>query len=102
MIDVDVIVNGITNKLDDTQRALLSEEILAMKGALTEQNDLLSKKEETIKKLEGENNELLKVNGRLFQKIGYDKPKEEGTPVEKPVEKVYNIEEVINKKGDLI
>ena len=55
-----------------------------------------------MKKLEEDNAELLKVNGKLFQKIGFDKEEEE--EVEEKVEDVeeVKIEDVIDEKGELI
>ena len=65
--------------------------------------DEISSLSDKITKLETDKEELLKVNGSLFQKIGFDKEEEkepeanEGEDVEK-----LEIEDVIDEKGELI
>jgi len=98
------VVNALYDKLDETQRALVSEEIIAVKGMLKGQEDELAMRQEAIDKLKNENDELLKVNGRLFQKVGFDKPEEKGMsiPGQKEEEPEIKIEDLIDAKGNLI
>ena len=52
---------------------------------------------ETLKK---DKDELLKVNGKLFQKIGFEKEEEKPTLPQEQAE--IKIEDIINDKGELI
>ena len=59
---------------------------------------------EQNKKLQEEKEELLKVNGRLYQKIGFDKVEEE---TKNEIKQENNnteikVEDVINEKGEII
>ena len=53
-------------------------------------------------KLKADKEELLKVNGKLFQKIGFEKDEEDSTTEETKddVEEI-KIEDIIDEKGDL-
>jgi hypothetical protein len=55
-----------------------------------------------ISKLEVDKEDLLKVNGRLFQKIGFDKEEEKKEEELKDDGEELKIEDVIDEKGDLI
>ena len=62
---------------------------------------LKEKLDETTNALVSE--ELLKVNGKLYQKIGFDKEDEpDPEPTEEKEDEEIKIEDVIDEKGDLI
>ena len=102
--DFEKIITDTREKLDDKSQALISEDMLGIMGSVNSLLTTLSDREEELKKLKSENDELLKVNGRLFQQIGFDKKEEKETlPINQEVtEEKIGISNLINEKGDLI
>lgn len=102
--DFEKIITDTREKLDDKSQALISEDMLGIMGSVNSLLTTLSDREEELKKLKSENDELLKVNGRLFQKIGFDKKEQKETlPINEEVtEEKIGISNLINEKGDLI
>lgn len=97
------MIQALKEKLDPTQGALIAEDILALQSAFNESYDENQSIVAASEKLKADNEELLKVNGRLFQKIGFDKKEDETKEVEKiDDEKVIEIESLINEKGEII
>ena len=95
------LITSIKEKLDDTTQALVSEELL---NVLTNYNlavDELESKTQSIANLTKDNEELLKVNGKLFQKIGFEKDETE-TEEPKSKDEEIKLEEIINEKGEMI
>ena len=107
MISIDelkVLIDKIKEGLDETQSALISEDLLSIISNYQLAMDELNKVNEEIGKLKADNEELLKVNGRLFQKIGFEediKDESEDLPSEESEEEI-TLEEVIDEKGELI
>lgn len=101
--EFEKLINNLRDKLDETTVALVSEEILATLSAYNNGYDEYSKSVEEVEKLKGEKEELLKVNGKLYQKIGFDKEDEEDKKddIDEKDEEI-KIEDVIDEKGDLI
>jgi hypothetical protein len=54
--------------------------------------------------LKSEKDELLKVNGRLFQKVGFDKEEEEKKEEKSPDdgEEEISVEDIVDERGELI
>lgn len=102
--EFEKLINNLRDKLDETTVALVSEEILATISAYNNGFDEYEKAVEEVEKLKGEKEELLKVNGKLYQRIGFDKEEEkEDDKFEDDDEKEeIKIEDVIDEKGDLI
>ena len=100
--DFEKLITSIKEKLDETVQALVSEDLLGVMSSYNNAIDEVASLGEKITKLEADKEDLLKVNGRLFQKIGFDKEEEnaEGEK-EEEVEKL-EIEDVIDEKGELI
>ena len=101
--DFEKLINNLKDKLDETTGALVSEEILATLSAYNNGFDEYEKSVEEVEKLKSEKEELLKVNGKLYQRIGYDKEDE----IEEKKDGMENkeeikIEDVINEKGEMI
>jgi len=102
--EFEKLVNNLRDKLDETTVALVSEELLATLSAYNNGFDEYEKSVEEVEKLKGEKEELLKVNGKLYQKIGFDKDE----VIEKKEDNIEDnkeeikIEDVIDEKGDLI
>lgn len=101
--EFEKLINNLRDKLDDTTGALVSEEILAAISAYNNGFDEYEKSVEEVEKLKGEKEELLKVNGKLYQRIGFDKEEEkEDNKVDDDEKEEIKIEDVIDEKGDLI
>ena len=99
-MDFEQLINNLRNKLDDSTKGAVSEDLLAIVGELRSQKQTISDNTETINKLKAENEELLKTNGRLFQKIGFDKKEEENKIIPEE-EVVLNISDIIDDKGNI-
>lgn len=101
--EFEKLINNLRDKLDDTTGALVSEEILATISAYNNGFDEYEKATQEVEKLKGEKEELLKVNGKLYQRIGFDKEEEkEDNKVDDEEKEEIKIEDVIDEKGDLI
>ena len=95
------LITSIKEKLDETVQALVSEDLLGVMSSYNNAIDEVSNLGEKITKLEADKEDLLKVNGRLFQKIGFDKEEEKIEEKGDDTEKL-EIEDVIDEKGELI
>ena len=102
--DFEKIITDTREKLDDKSQALISEDMLGIMGNVNSLLTTLNDREEELKKLKNENDELLKVNGRLFQRIGFEKEeKKETLPINQEVtEEKIGISNLINEKGEMI
>lgn len=99
--EFEKLINSIKEKLDETTQALLSEDLLGVLSSYNMAIDEVASLGDKISKLEVDKEDLLKVNGRLFQKIGFDKEEEKKEEKEDNGEEL-KIEDVIDEKGDLI
>lgn len=100
--EFETLINNLRDKLDETTVALVSEEILATISAYNNGFDEYSKSVEEVEKLKGEKEELLKVNGKLYQRIGFDREEKEDNIEKTKDEEEIKIEDVIDEKGELI
>lgn len=100
--EFEKLIDNLRGKLDETTVALVSEEILATLSAYNNGFDEYEKSVEEVEKLKSEKEELLKVNGKLYQKIGFDEEKVEEEKEDGNEEEEIKIEDVIDEKGDLI
>ena len=100
--EFETLINNLRDKLDETTVALVSEEILATISAYNNGFDEYTKSVEEVEKLKGEKEELLKVNGKLYQRIGFDREEKEDNIEDIKDEEEIKIEDVIDEKGDLI
>ena len=100
--EFETLINNLRSKLDETSSALVSEEILATLSAYNSGYDEFIEKEEEVEKLKNEKEELLKVNGKLYQKIGFEKEETEETKNDDVEKEELKIEDVINEKGEMI
>ena len=100
--EFEKLINNLRDKLDETTVALVSEELLALLSNYNNGFDEYSKSVEEVEKLKGEKEELLKVNGKLYQRIGFDKEEKEDNIEDVKDEEEIKIEDVIDEKGDLI
>ena len=100
--EFETLINNLRDKLDETTVALVSEEILATISAYNNGFDEYTKSVEEVEKLKGEKEELLKVNGKLYQRIGFDREEKEDNIEDVKDEEETKIEDVIDEKGELI
>ena len=100
--EFETLINNLRGKLDETTVALVSEEILATISAYNNGFDEYTKSVEEVEKLKGEKEELLKVNGKLYQRIGFDREEKEDNIEDSKDEEETKIEDVIDEKGELI
>ena len=105
--DFNVLLDEIRTIIGEEPSALISEKLLNVISnytlALESVNNLTAENEE----LKNRNEELLKANAKLYEKIGYE-TKEEETPVEEEIkdeiedEEETTPEELINEKGEIV
>lgn len=100
--EFEKLINSIKEKLDETTQALLSEDLLGVLSSYNMAIDEVASLGDKISKLEVDKEDLLKVNGRLFQKIGFDKEEEKKEKEKEDNGEELKIEDVIDEKGDLI
>jgi hypothetical protein len=102
--EFEKLINNLREKLDETTVALVSEELLATISAYNNGFDEYTKSVEEVEKLKGEKEELLKVNGKLYQRIGFDREDEKNDDKfeDDKDEEEIKIEDVIDEKGELI
>ena len=99
--DFETLTNNLREKLDETTGALVTEELLAILSAYNNGYDEYEKIVSDNETLKNDKEELLKVNGKLYQKIGFDKEDEKKDDIKEEKEEI-KIEDVIDEKGDLI
>lgn len=101
--DFEKIITDTREKLDEKSQALISEDMLGIMGNVNSLLTSLNDRDEEVTRLKKENDELLKVNGRLFQKIGFEKEeKKEPLPINTEKQEKIGINNLINEKGDMI
>lgn len=101
--DFEKLINALREKLDETTNALVSEEVLAILADYNNGFDEYQNALDEVNKLKNEKEELLKVNGKLYQKIGFDKEeKEEKEDEADSTDEKIEVEDVIDEKGDII
>lgn len=96
------LITSIKDKLDETTQALISDDLVGVLSSYSNALDEIASLGEKIVGLETDKEELLKVNGRLFQKVGFDKEEEVVEDVKEDNEEKIELEDVINEKGELI
>lgn len=99
-MDYEQLINNLRDKLDDSTKGKVSEDLLAIVGELRGQQTTINDNNELISKLKQENDELLKTNGRLFQQIGFERPQETVKGIQTEEEFKLTIDDIIDKKGN--
>lgn len=99
--EFEQLINKIKEGLDETQSALISEDLLAIVSNYNNAVDSIEEMKTENDKLKSDKEELLKVNGKLFQKIGFEKDEEEPSTEENEEVEEIKIEDIIDEKGDL-
>ena len=101
-VEIEKLINTLKGKLDETQSALVSDELLATLSAYNNGFDEYTNLLQEIENLKQEKEELLKVNGKLYQKIGFEDEEEKEEEAVEEAEEEIAIEDVVNEKGELI
>ena len=93
--EFEKLVNDVRDKLDETQRALVSEDFLNIMSAYNTTFDEMDRDKHEIAKLNQDKQDLLIANGKLFQKVGIEK-EEKKEEKEEMKEEVKSDEEIID------
>lgn len=99
--DIQALGDSIRSRIGEESSAIISNDLLGITGMFADTLNELASKDALIEKLQKEKQELLAVNGQLYQKIGFatvDGKKDD----EEVKEKKIDISDVINEKGELI
>ena len=99
--DFNTFIEAIRDKLDDTNKALLSEDFLTVLANYNNLLDTITDLTEQVTKLTADKEELLKANGMLFQKLGFDKVEEKETTTDVESDDVVEVDDVIDEKGEI-
>ena len=99
--EFETLINKVKDGLDETTSALISEDLLAIISNYNNAVDSIEEMKTENEKLKADKEELLKVNGKLFQKIGFEKDEEASTEENKEEVEEIKIEDIIDEKGDL-
>ena len=100
--EFEALINSIKDSLDETTSALVSEDMLRIVSSYLNALNDIEEKRLKIEELSKTNEDLLKVNGKLFQEIGFDKKEEEEKIDEVSEAEEMTVEDIIDEKGDLI
>lgn len=103
--DFEKLVNDVRDKLDETQRALVSEDFLNIMSAYNTTFDEMDRDKYEIAKLNQDKQDLLIANGKLFQKVGIEKEEKKEEKEEKKEEVKSDeelIDDLIDERGEII
>lgn len=100
--DFEVLINSIKDKINETDSALISDDLLGIVSSYSNLTDEITSLKEENAKLVGEKEELLKVNGKLFQKVGFEKEEVKEDVIPKDDEEEIKLEDIIDERGDMI
>lgn len=102
--DFEKLIDSLRDKLDETQRALVSEDFLNVKSAYNSLYDDVEKDKYEIAKLNQDKQDLLIANGKLFQKVGIEKEekKEEKEEMKEDIKSDEEIiDDLIDERGEI-
>jgi len=102
--ELETLVNEIKDRLDETTGALISEDLLNIVSNYKLGMEEIARLNDENETLKSEKDELLRVNGKLFQQIGFEKEEQEKEEEQEASEDVeeLTVEDVIDEKGELI
>lgn len=102
--ELETLINGMRERLGEENSALVSEDLLNVLSSYKASLEKIAELSAENEKLKADKEELLKTNGKLFQKIGFEK-EEEAEEVAEESEEVSTeeiIEELIDEKGEIV
>lgn len=99
--DIQALSDSIRTRIGEENSAIIANDLVGITGMFADTLNELSSRDAMIEKLTKEKQELLAVNGQLYQKIGFATV---GAKTEEEVEKEKKVDlaEIVNEKGDLI
>ena len=98
--EFETLINSIKEKVNETDSALISEDLLGVVGNYYSALDKIDEVTSLNEKLEKDNKDLIMANGRLFQKIGFQKEETKNTPINQDEEEEIRLEDIIDEKGE--
>lgn len=102
--ELETLVNSIREKIGEDASALISEDLLNIVSNYKLGIDEVEKLTGEVDTLKTEKDELLKVNGRLFQKVGFEKEEVKDEIIEKHEDEKSAdeiIDDLIDEKGEI-
>lgn len=99
---METLVNELKGKLEEQQGALVSDDLLAILSLYKTASDEYETNETELSKVKADNENLLKVNGKLFQQIGFPDKHKEDEDNEDDDEPKLSIKDLIDEKGNFI
>jgi hypothetical protein len=102
--ELETLVNAIREKIGEDASAMVSEDLLNIVSNYKLGIDEVEKLTGEVDSLKAEKDELLKVNGKLFQKVGFEKEVVEDEIIEKHEdEKTADeiIDDLIDERGEI-
>lgn len=99
--ELENAMNNLREKLGEESSALVSEDLLSILSSYKNLTDEINEHEEEIENLKNAKDELLKINGKLFQKIGFEKEEEKEEKEEEKDEEIIDVNDIIDEKGDV-
>ena len=102
--ELETLTNGMRERLGEENSALVSEDLLNVLSSYKANLERIAELTSENEKLKADKEELLKTNGKLFQKIGFEK-EEEAEEIKDEAEEVSTeeiIEELIDEKGEIL
>lgn len=102
--DFNAIISSIRETIGDENSALISDNLTTLIANQTASTDNIATLQDENKKMKARNEELLLANGKLFQKLGspLSESHQEEIVKDEPEEKILDINDVINEKGEII
>lgn len=98
--EFEELINSIKGKVNETDSALISEDLLGIVGNYYSALDKIDEVEAKNEKLEKDNKDLIMANGRLFQKIGFQKEENKFDVQEQDEDEEIKLEDIIDEKGE--
>lgn len=98
--EFEELINSIKGKVNETDSALISEDLLGIVGNYYSALDKIDEVEAKNEKLEKDNKDLIMANGRLFQKIGFQKEENKFDVQEQDEDEEIRLEDIIDEKGE--
>lgn len=98
--EFEELINSIKGKVNETDSALISEDLLGIVGNYYSALDKIDEVEAKNEKLEKDNKDLIMANGRLFQKIGFQKEENKFDVQDQDEDEEIRLDDIIDEKGE--
>lgn len=98
--EFETLINSVKDKINETDSALISEDLLGITGNYYSALDRIAEVESLNEKLEKDNKDLIMANGRLFQKIGFQKEEVKYDVQNQDEDEEIRLEDIIDEKGE--